>query len=156
MGPDNACKQNISASHCHLKWALAYLLHLPTCYSQMRWFRGTRLSKAILLLYSSIDPDVCIIILSWGRSPVQTHDKYLSGISYAARRFKNLKNGRLMVVAHMDSLPASLHDPSSYVVDVNHVSVGHQLLDRASSIHQYQKSRIIMRTIQEQSHRSIK
>lgn len=34
-----------------------------------------------------------------------------------------LKVGRLSVVAHLDSLPATQHDPASYVVDVNHLSV---------------------------------
>ncbi|ELU14652.1 hypothetical protein CAPTEDRAFT_166114 [Capitella teleta] len=44
------------------------------------------------------------------------------------RRQKALKVGRLSVVALLDSMPATQHDPSSYVVDVNYFNEANGIL----------------------------
>ena len=63
------------------------------------------LSHAYACTYTYMCVRVC-----WLRSPV--------------RRQKNLRCGRASVVSLLSELPVTLHDPASYVIDVNLASVG--------------------------------
>lgn len=44
-------------------------------------------------------------------------------IIYLAERFRLLKHGKLSVVNALQELPQTMHDPSSFSVDIFHVSV---------------------------------